>query len=38
MKREVTQKLIKWKNSNNRMPLLLTGIRQCGNNVKLEIM
>ena len=30
MEREITQKLIQWKNSRRRKPLLLTGVRQCG--------
>lgn len=30
MEREITQKLLQWKNSHRRKPLLLTGVRQCG--------
>ena len=30
MEREITEKLLKWKNSKRRKPLLLTGVRQCG--------
>lgn len=30
MYREVTEKLIEWKNKTNRKPLLMTGVRQCG--------
>ncbi len=30
MEREITQKLLLWKNSHRRKPLLLTGVRQCG--------
>ena len=30
MYREVTEKLIEWKNKANRKPLLMTGVRQCG--------
>ena len=30
MYREITNHLIKWKDSPNRKPLLLTGVRQCG--------
>ena len=30
MEREITEKLIQWKNSRRRKPLLLTGVRQCG--------
>ncbi|MCR4675351.1 MAG: ATP-binding protein [Lachnospiraceae bacterium] len=30
MYREITQKLLKWKDSKRRKPLLLTGVRQCG--------
>ncbi len=32
MKRIIMDELIKWKASNNRKPLLLTGVRQCGKN------
>lgn len=30
MYREITEKLIKWKNSSRRKPLLISGVRQCG--------
>ena len=30
MKRDIYDELIKWKNSNRRKPLLMTGVRQCG--------
>ena len=30
MYREITQKLIKWKDDKRRKPLLITGVRQCG--------
>ena len=30
MEREITRKLLKWKDSKRRKPLLLTGVRQCG--------
>ena len=30
MKREIYEDLLKWKNSRNRKPLLLQGVRQCG--------
>ena len=30
MEREITWKLIRWKDSKRRKPLLLTGVRQCG--------
>ncbi|MCL2296179.1 MAG: ATP-binding protein [Methanomassiliicoccaceae archaeon] len=30
MKREIYRDLLKWKNSKNRKPLLLQGVRQCG--------
>lgn len=30
MEREILQKLLEWKDSNRRKPLLLTGVRQCG--------
>lgn len=30
MKRDFTQKLMAWKNSSRRKPLLVTGVRQCG--------
>lgn len=30
MKRDIMQKLVKWKDRDDRKPLLLTGVRQCG--------
>ena len=30
MKREITQKLLAWKSSSMRKPLMMTGVRQCG--------
>lgn len=30
MKREIMKELISWRNKENRKPLLLTGVRQCG--------
>ena len=30
MEREITDRLLQWKNSRRRKPLLLTGVRQCG--------
>lgn len=30
MERDITEKLLKWKDSKRRKPLLLTGVRQCG--------
>ena len=30
MFREITEKLIEWKNDSNRKPLMVTGVRQCG--------
>ena len=30
MKRSIYNDLIKWKNSSNRKPLMITGVRQCG--------
>ena len=30
MYREITEKLIKWKDSSRRKPLLISGVRQCG--------
>ncbi len=36
MKREITEQLIKWKNSKRRKPLLLTGVRQCGKTYVLK--
>ena len=38
MKRKIFNEFLKWKNKKNRKPLLVSGVRQCGNNVKLEIM
>lgn len=36
MYREITNKLIKWKNTSRRKPLLLTGVRQCGKTYVIE--
>ncbi len=36
MQREITQKLIRWKDSKRRKPLLLTGVRQCGKTYALK--
>ena len=30
IKRNITDKLVAWKNKKNRKPLLITGVRQCG--------
>lgn len=30
IKRDIDEKLLNWKNSNNRKPLILRGVRQCG--------
>ena len=30
MYREITEKLIRWKDSSRRKPLLISGVRQCG--------
>ena len=30
MKREIIDRLIKWKDNKRRKPLILTGVRQCG--------
>lgn len=38
MYREIEQDFLKWKNGKHKKPLLLSGARQVGNNVKLEIM
>ena len=36
MERDLIQDLIKWKNSNNRKPLILKGVRQCGKTYLLK--
>lgn len=36
MEREIIQKLILWKNSEGRKPLMMTGIRQCGKTYVLK--
>lgn len=36
MKRDIIDKLLKWKNSNRRKPLILTGVRQCGKTYALK--
>lgn len=36
MKRQITQKLLNWKDDRQRKPLLLTGVRQCGKTYILE--
>ena len=36
MKREIMDKLIQWKDSKRRKPLLLTGVRQCGKTFVLK--
>lgn len=36
MKREIVKKLIEWKNSERRKPLILTGVRQCGKTYTLK--
>ena len=36
MKRQITKKLLEWKEKDNRKPLLLTGVRQCGKTYVLE--
>ena len=36
MKRDITAKLWAWKNSHDRKPLLLTGVRQCGKTYSLK--
>ena len=38
MYRIAIEKLLKWKQSKRRKPLIIEGARQVGNNVKLEIM
>lgn len=30
MERDIINQLVEWKNSSDRKPLLLTGVRQCG--------
>ena len=36
VQREITDKLIRWKDSRRRKPLLLTGVRQCGKTYVLK--
>lgn len=36
MKRRITEKLVAWKDSRRRKPLLLTGVRQCGKTYSLK--
>ena len=36
MKRMITDKLVSWKDSKRRKPLLLTGVRQCGKTYSLK--
>ena len=36
MKRKITDKLVSWKDSKRRKPLLLTGVRQCGKTYSLK--
>lgn len=36
MKRDIIEKLIKWKDSPRRKPLILTGVRQCGKTYSLK--
>ncbi len=36
MKRTITDKLVEWKNSTRRKPLLLSGVRQCGKTYVLK--
>ena len=36
MKRQITKKLLEWKDKDNRKPLLLSGVRQCGKTYILE--
>lgn len=38
MKQNAILKLVQWKNSPERKPMVLRGARQVGNNVKLRIM
>ena len=38
MYRNAMEKLLKWKESKQRKPLIIEGARQVGNNVKLRIM
>ena len=37
MKRKIINELIKWKDDNKHKPLLINGVRQCGNNIKLKL-
>lgn len=36
MFREITDKLVKWKDSKRRKPLMITGVRQCGKTYVLK--
>ena len=36
MEREIMKKLVEWKDSPDRKPLLLTGVRQCGKTYVLK--
>ena len=36
MKRDITEKLIRWKDAADRKPLLMTGVRQCGKTYILQ--
>lgn len=36
MYREITDELIKWKDSKRRKPLMVTGVRQCGKTYVLK--
>lgn len=36
MKRDITEKLIRWKDNPGRKPLLLTGVRQCGKTYTIQ--
>jgi predicted AAA+ superfamily ATPase len=38
LKRKLTERLNNWKNDPNKKPLVIKGVRQCGNYVKSEIM
>ena len=37
MQRTIIQQLIQWKNSHNRKPLVMTGVRQCGKTHILQV-
>jgi len=36
MKRDIIRQLLKWKDSDDRKPLILTGVRQCGKTYSLK--